>query len=329
MRGDVVLGYRQDELEGVKIINQDMYTLEKVATTKIERDFIENERRFLSVLYGTGFAPAIYPNRDEEYFKNKQEFIESENVTDEVEFYRNCVRLLLALRKHKIRHGDLTRLNIKTRNNTPVAIDFLQSKFYDESGPDKRPEGDAYHLWNSALYFTKDTTRRMRRWLAMRDHIDGSIVDLGCGQGDFCAFAWADKGVKVHGVDINADEISKAWQLWHEPNDRRNSPTFGMKNIVKDNMHIAAENVFLLSVFGHLVKEYGRAMIDEMINEIFLSQHVKRLFFETHLNGDGPGGFENDREVFDYLNTYGEVTWLAQIPVHGRNRARSLWMVEK
>lgn len=303
-----------------------------MATTEIEREFIENERRFLKQLSGTGFAPEIINDTVQEFIKEKH------YISDESDFYRSCVWLLLTLRRNKIRHGDLTRKNIVVRNNKPVAIDFMQSKFYDESGPDKRPEGDAYHLWNAALTLVNeyrtdgDSTRRMRRWLAMRDHIKGrGVLDLGCAQGDFCAFAYADKGVWAHGVDWNEDEVLMAESLWAEPNNP-NGPTFEHRDLIDIDLKFEAENVFLLSVFGHIVSQlpHGRKQADALMYNIFHSKIVDRLFFETHLDGDGPGGFENDREVFDYLNKYGAVTWLAQIPVYGQDRkSRSLWMVEK
>ena len=68
------------------------------------------------------------------------------SVTDRDEFMFHALRVLSALRRAGIRHGDLTEYAIIVQENRPMLIDFAESRRMHDSRPDKRPEGDEYWL---------------------------------------------------------------------------------------------------------------------------------------------------------------------------------------
>ncbi len=76
----------------------------------------------------------------------KLEFIEDETPTNVRLLLSHTARALEALGAHGIRHGDLTRPNVLIRDNTPILLDFAESRLTTDPRPDKRPEGDEYWL---------------------------------------------------------------------------------------------------------------------------------------------------------------------------------------
>lgn len=76
----------------------------------------------------------------------KMEFVQSEPVTDTVEFWNHYHAVLGALKAAGLRHGDLTEYSVLVRGNRPVLIDWAESRNWDDPRPDKRRAGDAYWL---------------------------------------------------------------------------------------------------------------------------------------------------------------------------------------
>ena len=151
---------KTSDIKGLKTsINGKFITLH--ATTETECKFLLNADRMLMIMANSGFTPELRsstfdadsPRFDAPFTSGRltMEYLgESQPVTDKKEFRHQCRLLLMALKSRGVIHGDLTRKNIIVRDNKPYAIDFQQSRLETEPGPDKRPEGDSFHLWQAA-----------------------------------------------------------------------------------------------------------------------------------------------------------------------------------
>lgn len=90
------------------------------------------------------YAPPAVARIDDETVK--MWFVETQPVTNTVEFMSHYWPVLDALKRHGLRHGDLTEYSVLVRGNRPVIIDWAESRTWDDPRPDKRREGDAYWL---------------------------------------------------------------------------------------------------------------------------------------------------------------------------------------
>jgi SAM-dependent methyltransferase len=317
---DVVTGFTEAEIKGITF-EQEGDWLRVVPGSPIEENFVLNAAMFLTKMAGTGFVPMAQINDNGLRIQNLGE---SEKVWDEIAFRRNCARLLIKLQELNIAHGDLTSKNIIVKDNQPVVIDWFQAKNLNDLTPKKRPEGDAFHLWTAAAELSPDTSRHLRRWLAIREHIGaGSLLDLGCADGDFCLFAASERediSVPIMGVDKDPEAIIRMAELCEG---------LGVDFRVRDIMKIddfLYDTVLLLSVWPYIYNRTGAAA-RQLLKKV--SQRAGQLIFESQLYGDGPGPnfLRTDQDVYEMLSGYGSVERLAQIPVHGRNTARSVWLV--
>jgi RIO-like serine/threonine protein kinase len=103
----------------------------------------DNEWYALRLLKDTGFVPQA---EKVDISTLRIEYVENEPIADPVEFHNNCWIALETLKKHEIRHGDLTRYAVLVRNNAPVIIDWAESRYRYDPRPDKRRGGDAWWL---------------------------------------------------------------------------------------------------------------------------------------------------------------------------------------
>lgn len=104
----------------------------------------ENEWYALHTLRDTGFVPKA--ERLEPNLIRMAALSPFNKVNDWTLFQQNCLELLRTLYDHDIRHGDLTRPHVFVFNNSPVIIDFAESRLHGDPRADKRPEGDRYWL---------------------------------------------------------------------------------------------------------------------------------------------------------------------------------------
>lgn len=336
----LVADVREEELEGIETAVSGN-TFIKTAHTAMEIGFLNNEYFILNRFRELGINVAPTPIKieiDGERETLYESYLgEGEPVTDEVAFRRNCAWLLFSLRKAAVVHGDLTRLNIVVKDNFPYLTDFHQSRFEDEPGPDKRPEGDAYHLWQAAEELSPDTSRHIRKWRAIRPYVqEGSILDVGCAEGDYLFFAAAENPERpLTGIDNDFNAANRAdmllmaamgegeyvvWDSWFTRlgRDRWAPP------------HRLADSVFFMSVYAHMVNDMGRERADFVTAD--LVNRSDQVFFETQLHGDGPGvpWHKTTADVREWLGQFGDVQALATIPVHGREPfTRTVFRVRK
>lgn len=104
----------------------------------------DNEIWILRQLHPTGYVP-FAEQIDPETIR--LEYIEETPVTDIKAVTNHFKRILGVLSAYGIRHGDLTGANILIKDNHPYVIDFSESRLTDDPRPDKRREGDEYHLF--------------------------------------------------------------------------------------------------------------------------------------------------------------------------------------
>jgi SAM-dependent methyltransferase len=317
---DVVTGLQEAEIKGITLEREGDW-LRVIPGSPVEERFVLNGATFLARMAGTGYVPQ---SKLADAGLLIEDLGESEKVWDEIAFRRNCARLLLKLQELNIAHGDLTSKNIIVKDNCPIVVDWWQAKATDDPTPKKRPESDAFHLWTAAAELSPDTSRHLRRWLAIREHIGaGSLLDLGCADGDFCLFAASereDTNIPIMGVDKDPEAIVRMSNLCEG---------LGVDFRVRDIMKIddfLYDTVLLLSVWPYIYNRMG-AGARQLLKRI--TQRAGQLIFETQLYGDGPGPnfLRTDQDVYEMLSGYGSVERLAQIPVHGRNAARSVWLV--
>ena len=103
----------------------------------------ENEIWCLEKMFSYGFAPYV-ERHDFEIIK--MDFIQSHPVTDIRLLFKMTASALDALSACGIRHGDLARPNVIVHGNSPILIDFAESRLACDPRRDKRPEGDKYWL---------------------------------------------------------------------------------------------------------------------------------------------------------------------------------------
>lgn len=311
----VVLSDRSDMLvvqDGTKILH-------KPRTIAGEEE-IENALRFYRSLMGEPFIPELlseYPMIT--HFKKRTP------VTDETKFYRSVAYCLKTLREAGIIHGDATTRNAFCNDNQIVLTDWKESSMRGEGGR-KRPEPDAYHLWRTAAYFSEDTTRRARRWIAIRELIEAhgyeTLLDIGTNEGDFCYYA-ACEGIDAFGIDH--------WLSWEKMKDIWGSSwNFHYTQIdVKYFSFPDTDITLFMSIFPYIVENQGWQKAGEILHTSL--EHTKCLIFESQRYGDGPGPFEfiDQGSIRDYLKAFSDsVEKLVSIPVAGRPHYRTLWIVK-
>lgn len=103
----------------------------------------DNEVFALRAFEEYGFVPK-FQQVDEETIS--MEMVEEEEITNEKEFRKACLRFMNCMRLEGVRHGDLTRPHILPVNNSPIVIDWGESRMADDPRPDKRREGDWYWI---------------------------------------------------------------------------------------------------------------------------------------------------------------------------------------
>lgn len=295
------------------------YVVKESRNAESQQEF-RNAWRFMKMLEFTGCAPepiSLSPGR------LVMSYIPDEPVTDEVEYIRNAIHLLWTLRHYRIRHGDTTYYNLRVVNNRPVLIDFDESITLYDTQDRKRPQSDSDHFWPAILTRTLDTTRRIRRWMVIRNEIRyylgwGRFDDVGTYEGDFCGLATTE-GLYAKGID----QWTGGRTLWeYMKKDMIQSPV--------DIMECDFPNVeirLLLSVWPYLVEKYGEDKSNRALSEMI--QHSELMFFEAQLRGDGPGTFESHESIGTFLQEISNkpVSEVGRFPVAGRPFSRGIWKI--
>lgn len=303
---------------------------------------IHNEARFLRLLEDSGYTPKLL-EEGESYILEEDLGI-TETPTSIQKLSRKCCLMLNLLREKRIRHIDLTWPNVVVTDNHPYAIDWQQSRLFDEEpNPEERWESDTGSVWRwmSVIKDARgvvDENRTVRRWCAVLGalgcqtrlpaHEGKTFLDLGCFQGDHVAMARCE-GMEAEGVDFGGfrsgeDSIEIAEDLW---------AGMGCKFTRADIMdlpesYFARDVVIMFSTWPYIVANHGREQAEGLLASIL--RRCKTFFFETQLYGDGPGPefLKTDADIENLLRNCGarDVKALITIPVYGRPASRTIWM---
>jgi RIO-like serine/threonine protein kinase len=104
---------------------------------------IETELAMLTTMRGV-YVPGVA--RYDKYTLAIQDAGESEPITNTNIFVANCEHFLTVMNMRGVRHGDLTSPHVIVRNNSPIVIDWAESRVFTDPAPDKREEGDSYWM---------------------------------------------------------------------------------------------------------------------------------------------------------------------------------------
>ena len=126
----------------------------KVSTVWAEDGFIfkrqpkyltDNEVHAMGKMLNTGYVPE-FERLGIELIRMK--FIEDVrmDIADGESIVEQANDILLKMKIRKLRHGDLTRPNIRWNGDKLYIIDWGESRIRRDPRPDKRPEGDDYWL---------------------------------------------------------------------------------------------------------------------------------------------------------------------------------------
>lgn len=302
---------------------------------------IQNEARFLRELAGTGYAPKLLDVGEDWILE--EDLGASETPTVIQPLMRSLCWMLHLFRCLRIRHIDLTWPNVVVRENHPYALDFQQSRFYDESAnSQERWATDTGTVWQW-MSQTKDTrgvadeSRIIRRWAAvlgalgcqtrLTAHEGKTFLDLGCFQGDMVGMARCE-GMEAEGVDFGGfrtgeDSIEIAKALWGWMNCK-----FTKHDIMElETRYFKRDVVVMFSTWPYIVHKHGKYMAEAVLEQVIRGADV--FFFETQLYGDGPGPefLAKDDDVANMLASCGAGTVkpLINIPVYGRPTSRTVW----
>jgi RIO-like serine/threonine protein kinase len=104
----------------------------------------DNEYYALYILEHTDYVPRYVVRTAIDTIK--MEYVENTPVTDPAEFMAHYDQIIKMLKRHNLRHDDLTKYAVLVSNNQPIIIDWAESRTLDDPRPSKRPEGDEYWL---------------------------------------------------------------------------------------------------------------------------------------------------------------------------------------
>ena len=256
----------------------------------------DNEIFALKALEGSGYVPLATQEGNEVI---RMEYLgRSEEVDDQKEFLSHYRLILKALANANIRHGDLTRYALIIKNNRPIMIDFGESRYFTDPRPDKRRGGDAYWLAKTMANLVDWDWHNGRcddMWESITNYVNferKSVLDLGCGYGDFSIRALMEGAFPVTAID-------------HDP---RIMATFGerigglpIRKLCRDLTEWLCEwktkwdIIMCFSVLPYVdTEEVMRLM----------SERSEMCLIECQYAGDGPGNIENDAEMYMLLTTY-------------------------
>lgn len=286
---------------------------------------IRQSWRFLNAMKDTVYVPNPISLVDNEL---EMEFVPDEAIVDPEQLRRSTIKMLHVFRQRGIVHGDLTSPNLRVRGNSPVAVDWEDAIFaLTDNVPSKRPKPDLTHVFPVIVHRTGDSSRILRRWLAIREHINyffgwGTFIDIGTNLGDFCALAALD-GMSSIGVDIEDARIEKARQMW----SLIETCTFH-RNTGIDYRFSPVEVAALLSTWAYMVRDYGFAFARTVLE--YCISKAQCFLFETQLYGDGPGPefLKTDDDVVSLLKGAGAmiVKPIITLPVAGREAHRTVFL---
>lgn len=306
----------------------------KVAETPDEAAALEREAAALRIMAGN-FAPMLYTEGPAGILEADVGDRQPVRPDDGPTVRRDFVRMLVAIRKAGLRHGDLTAGNIIWDGRQISAVDWADSHPLGSDSPtEKHTATDAY-LAMQALIDMGDTTRLGARWRAILESLGAAhsfglpltgrtLIDYGAHEGAFLGLAAAE-GMHVTGVDRDPVVV----RAEHYTGVDLGTMALHTDDLAHWHFGPRYSVALMLSVWPYIVADRGFDIAAAVLRGASATADV--LFFETQLAGDGPGPqfLRSDRDVALMLaEVTGRVSVpLATIPVIGRDAERTLWQV--
>lgn len=335
--------------EGMTVYRQRPGIIRKVAENDYNWAALQNEWQLLYILRFYNLAPLPFD------YNESERWIEELDLGDSVlpddlpgdggERLRTMwVHWLYNLRYLRIRHGDLTPVNMINTPDAVYAIDWQEAHLFEDTPPQKSPWSDSWIMCRSITNLTGDTPRVARRWMAVLEALGAkaydpvnplplsgkTFVDYGCFQGVFPALA-ALEGAAATGIDqggfrTGEDSITIGRDMWTKamPPWQPIPVTLIKGNILHGS--IPCDIAMCFSTWAYLVHDYGFEPARRWLIQVILNSGV--LFFEHQYEGDGPG-FGTRADMFGIFEMAGaDAEVIATIPVAGRNASRDVWKVQ-
>lgn len=245
-------------------------------------------------------------------------------------FRRSAIRSLGELYRAGVRHGNISPETVVIQGDEfYLAEDSWGSAHRIGDTAPRQAIRDSFALADVMPQMGLDGNRVWRRWRAVLQALKAdtyrksnasplegkTIVDYGCGEGDFLGLALAE-GMNPIGYDRDPKIVERAVDLWG---------AFAYAEDVTEEGAKEADVALCFSTWPYIVRDYGRSVAERWLRSVVDASDV--LFFETQYEGDGPGTYtaEGIRAMFEDMNA--RAIELVSIPVTGRDAERTVWEV--
>lgn len=338
------------EVEGVR----DGDTFYKTALTDAAQQALVREAFFLSTnsqhLARLG-APACrgpVTFRDAERFAYQYVGPHTDpHLRDELVVFDELIKRLEALRELGLRHGDLTRANMIWNVDGDAVDPGLYVTDWGDAGPlsqrpRKQPERDVVTALRAMPEWGIDTSRIARRWIAILGHEGRAhagtyeaatgpmLYDYGAFRGRISRLARAS-GYQVLAIDREATVLPDQGKYLATLTADLTSPEALPARLQAHGLLPERNSVgLLLSVLPYVIDEAGWDVAEFLIRT--LTAWHRTLYVECQCAGDGPGPAEmpDQRAWWRWLDNFGQVDVVTDLPVAGREpRTRAVFAIRE
>lgn len=185
------------------------------------------------------------------------------------------------------------------------------------------------------MTFTPQNKRSREMWEQIIRHVDfkdKSVIDVGCGYGDFCFYAWMEGAQVVVGTDEDSMTIRHCVNTY-QGFDLIDQP------LPTGELYFTLEDVEEWDVEWNDKWDVGMCFsvlpyIEDPYNLLYaLYEHCTIILLEVQYYGDGPGkvGIKNDDDMSKILGIIGwdTIKKIGSTTVKGRNKKRTIWLCQK
>jgi tRNA A-37 threonylcarbamoyl transferase component Bud32 len=291
---------------------------------KQPKHLTDNEIHALIAMEDYNFTPKAIRMDNETI--SMEDLGRGEEVTDIPAFLSNYATVLAALHNAGIRHGDLTRYSIVVKDNRPYLVDFAESRLITDPRPDKRREGDSYWLARtmaSMCPWDWHNSRSGAMWEAIKKRVkvhNRTVLDVGCGHGDFLIRALMEGARMVRGVDHDQDII-----------DGIVDKLGGLRGLHPERVYVEhadlAEYLASSRNFDDVILCLSVLPYVDMKRVLpLIRDSCYTAVIECQCKGDGPGTIYDDSELEGILRGYwSAVDMLGFTEVKEGQHRRSIW----
>ena len=257
---------------------------------------------------------------------------------------RGLLNILLTLRQVGIRHGDFNGNNIIPKDAVPYLIDWQESHFIGEKPPQSMPLSDTHWVCQNLIRWIgnsikSDPYRVCRRWAyiysdlyensqikPLQYELKGkTLLDIGCFQGDFTAFAAAEymmsTGIDSGGFRSGENSIEIGRTLWPDIPEIKL-----IQADVIDWPSFKYDVVLFMDTFPYVVRDHGKEAAIALLHRIV--KEAGRVYFETQQWGDQSGieWLKTDEDVQGLVPV---ANWVKIVTIPENGVPRTIWKITK